>query len=131
MRCFASARVSATATQPGRSGTYAPTLFPVSSKITRYSIRSLLSLLQPCLFQDTSKRTNRYIQAGFTGDGNGAWLRRVPKLTVTTVDAHKLPAAFFKHPDNVADLHPAEGSTATQAVHDRYNFVRVLIEYGS
>ena len=65
-------------------------------------MRSLLVLLQPRLFQDTSKCANRYIQAGFTGDGDGTWLRRVPKLTVTTAGAHKLPAVFFKHFDNGA-----------------------------
>src|SRR5216684_7749881 len=106
MSCFASSRVSPTATHPGRSGTYAPTLLPVSSKMTRYSMPSLF-FLQASLLQDTSKCTKRHIQAGFAGNGYGAGLRGMPKLAMTAASAYELPAIVFEHSDDFTDLHGA------------------------
>ena len=70
-----------------------------------------LFLLQARLLQDTSKCPKGYIQASFTGNGNGAGLHGMTKLTMTTSSANELPAVVLEHSDDFANLHGAEATT--------------------
>ena len=71
----------------------------------------LALLLQPCLFQNTAKCTNRNVQARLPANGNGAWLCRVPKLAVTAARPNELPTIFFEHLNDLANVHQGKAIT--------------------
>jgi hypothetical protein len=104
--CIASARVSATATHPGKSGTYAPTDVGPCSRMTTYSMLYGLWLLDPSLLPNTRKCSYRDIDACFPCDSDGTWLRRVSKLPMTTASANKLPTIVLECGDDFANFHP-------------------------
>jgi hypothetical protein len=102
--CIASSFVSPTATQPGRSGTYAPNEVAPCSRITRYSI-CLLALRESGLLPDASKCPDRYVHAKFTRHRNRTRLGRMPELPMAASRANKVPSVVLQLCDDLSHFH--------------------------
>jgi hypothetical protein len=64
-----------------------------------------LSLLQPCLLEDTIECTRSQFVSRLTGNGNEAGLARVFVLSVTTPGSDHPPTILLDQLDDYADLH--------------------------
>jgi hypothetical protein len=64
-----------------------------------------LGLSQSGLLPDTRESSDRNIDAWFSCDGDGAWLRWMPELPVTTFRANEAPPVSFELRDDVSNLH--------------------------
>src|SRR4029079_2535803 len=104
MRASASSRVSPAATQPGKSGTYAPNDVGPSSTTTRYRIPVLL-LLQPGLLQHAVESPCWDVRPRLACDRNRYGLRGGLKLPMTALGADENPTVSLDECDQVPDLH--------------------------
>src|SRR5262245_15669256 len=98
-----SSRVSATATQPGRSGTCAPKLVSPCSITTAYFI--VVILFQTCLFENTVQRPRRDIDVRFASNCHRSAFYLMLELTVTAFRSCQIPAIALKQLDEVANFH--------------------------
>jgi len=129
IKAIASSRVSATDTQPGRSGTYAPNDLGPCSRMTTYSILVILTLLQAGLLPNARQRPGRHIDAKFTSYGDGARLRGVSELTVTATRSHQEPAVGLEYGDNLPHLHGSSLFSSPRCVYGSASASRSC-EYG-
>ena len=90
-----SSRVSATATQPGRSGTCAPKLVSPFSTTTAYFIMTFY--FKSGLFENSVKRPWRNIDVGFASNRHSSALRLVLVLAVTTFRSRQMPTIRFSN----------------------------------
>jgi hypothetical protein len=104
IRRRASSFVLPTATQPGRSGTYAPKLPSPFSRITTNSMLGSLRL-ETCLLENALERARRHIETGLSCDRHEARFQFMLELPVTSGRSRLPPPVFFDHLDDVSYLH--------------------------
>src|SRR5688572_3721327 len=102
----AAARVFATATQPGRSGTYAPKPFGPFSIKTAYRI-DVPQRPNTSVFQYGTQGPVRHVGARVPGDGYRAGLYRVSELAMTPARPHEVPTVLLKQAQQFAHFHGA------------------------
>src|ERR1044072_9094226 len=105
MSCIASSRLSPTATQPGRSGTYAPTEVSPCSMMTTYSIRFHIVFFQRCLLPDASECSDRHIDTELTRDRYRSGLGWMTELPVTAACPDELPTVCLEGADDLPHFH--------------------------
>src|SRR5947207_13619874 len=92
IRSIASSRLSPTATQPGRSGTYAPTDVSPCSRITTYSIWHLWLVKAIICLTQQPERVDYDLRGGATRSGDagscvGQWCGRAKEESLQVTDA--------------------------------------------
>lgn len=104
MSSSTSSREWPAATQPGRSGTYAPQVSPSCSMTTTYSVTILPS--RPAgLPPDRAQRTLRHLGTRIACDGNGPGPVRMTELAVRADLPVETPAVTLQVADDVSYLH--------------------------
>jgi hypothetical protein len=94
IRAFASSRVCPVATQPGKSGTYAPNPEPSSAGaiMTRYWITFSDAPVQSGLLQNSTDQPMRQRIAFMAVDRDGALLNRMSELPMASLLPFYVPA---------------------------------------
>src|ERR1051326_169766 len=112
-----SSLVSAAATQPGKSGTYAPKLVSPLSTTTAYLNSLILLLLQTCLLQNTIQGSRRHVNIRLARYGHRATSVGILKLAVTSFGPCQTPSSFFEKLDDLPDFHLSLSSVLQRQSH--------------
>jgi hypothetical protein len=110
-----SSRVLPTATQPGRSGTYAPQASPSCSITTTYSV-TLVPSRPACLPPDRRRGTPRHLVTEPPGDGHGTGPVRVTELAMRARLPLETPSLPLQDPDHFPGFHALTLTTACDRV---------------